>query len=174
MKTITKKCQPPYFEQILNGTKRFEIRLNFIELKDILAIFYKDEKILSDPEVQFYSARMAGKTTEFIAKAKEHNIDLEHYAVGDTLELQEVEEHTICPQDFQGKHTPNYKKWFPSGRAVACRITSIVKIVISSPVLHENDTLNMANVEIDGHEWWTDKEIFKYGLVILGIEVITK
>jgi ASC-1-like (ASCH) protein len=34
-KAIIKKCQPPYFQQILDGTKRFEVRLNYVEEKDI-------------------------------------------------------------------------------------------------------------------------------------------
>jgi hypothetical protein len=178
MKTITKKCQPPYFEQILNGTKRFEIRLNHLDIKDILTLFYNEKLNPSDLEVQCFSIRREGKTTEFITKAKEHNIDLEHYEVGDTLRLREWDGKTrvgnfeqIAPHTFRDNlFTDGY-----TGREVACRITSIVKISINPLNQTNGDKMWIAypHIIFDDHsEWWTPTEIGRYGLVVLGLEVL--
>lgn len=75
MTTITKKCWPEYFEKVLCGDKKFEVRLADFECKigDILLL----EEY--DPKTQQYTGRHLSRRITFIAKTK----DLEFWTKND-------------------------------------------------------------------------------------------
>lgn len=70
MKTIEKKVWPEYFEQILSGSKTFELRLNDFEIEegDILHLRGWDSK------TKDYTGREIKKNVGFVGKWKINNL----------------------------------------------------------------------------------------------------
>lgn len=68
MKIIRKKAWPELFEAVLEGKKKFDLRLGDIDLMvgDILIL----EEF--DPKVQKYSGRKLKKKISFVLKTKEN------------------------------------------------------------------------------------------------------
>jgi hypothetical protein len=170
MKTIKKKTQPEYFEQILIGSKRFEIRLNHLDPKDIVEIWEHLPDVdysLGDRNetlMYAYNPRTSGKA--HLDWIKEHYPNLQ-YEAGDTLRLREWKPRHELPDNY-GLATA--LDGYYTGREVACQITSIVKIDIH---IYAEGGIS-AGLEIDGHNWWSMDDIGNYGLVVLGLSEVLK
>ncbi|MBP9759320.1 DUF3850 domain-containing protein [Candidatus Dojkabacteria bacterium] len=70
MKTITKKLHPEYFQQILDGKKKFEVRLNDFDIEEGDLLLLREW----DPETKDYTGREITKTVGYVWKWK-----LEHF-----------------------------------------------------------------------------------------------
>lgn len=66
MKTITKKCWPEYFEAILSGKKKYELRLNDFEIKKGDALVLEEW----DPKTKSYTGRSIQKRVTYVGKFK--------------------------------------------------------------------------------------------------------
>lgn len=66
MKTVEKKVWPEYFEQILSGSKTFELRLNDFDIVEGDALLLKEW----DPETKQYTGRELARTVGFVGKWK--------------------------------------------------------------------------------------------------------
>lgn len=66
MKIIEKKIFPEYFEQVLNGKKTFELRLNDFEIHEGDILILKEW----DPETKNYSGRNVEKKVGYVGKWK--------------------------------------------------------------------------------------------------------
>ena len=69
MNKITKKVLPEYFQDILNGKKKYELRLNDfdIEVGDILVL---EEYTTADPETRVATGRTLEKEVTYLLKVK--------------------------------------------------------------------------------------------------------
>ncbi len=70
MQTITKKLHPEYFQQILDGKKKFEVRLNDFDTEEGDLLLLREW----DPETKDYTGREITKTVGYVGKWK-----LEHF-----------------------------------------------------------------------------------------------
>ena len=66
MKTVEKKVWPEYFEQILNGSKTFELRLQDFDIAEGDTLLLKEW----DPETKTYTGREISKTVGYVGKWK--------------------------------------------------------------------------------------------------------
>lgn len=66
MNTIEKKVWPEYFEQILNGSKTFELRLNDFDIAEGDTLLLKEW----NPETKSYTGREVSKTVGYVGKWK--------------------------------------------------------------------------------------------------------
>lgn len=66
MKKIEKKIWPEYFEQILQGKKTFELRLNDFDIADGDTLVLKEW----DPETKLYTGREIEKQVGYVGKWK--------------------------------------------------------------------------------------------------------
>lgn len=64
MKEIKKKVWPEYFQQILNGTKKFELRLADFDIKEGDVLVLEEY----DPEIDTYTGRKIKKKVGKIIK----------------------------------------------------------------------------------------------------------
>lgn len=66
MSTITKKIWPGYYEDLISGKKKFELRLNDFEIKE------GDTLILEEwnPETKEYTGRRLEKKVTYVRKFK--------------------------------------------------------------------------------------------------------
>ncbi|MEO5366321.1 MAG: DUF3850 domain-containing protein [Magnetococcus sp. WYHC-3] len=64
MKTITKKCWPEYFQAILDGKKKYEIRLNDFEIEEGDLLVLEEW----DPETKQYTGRKIEKKVTHVGK----------------------------------------------------------------------------------------------------------
>ncbi len=67
---IEKKCWPEYFKKILDGTKKFEVRLADFDCKE------GDKLLLREwnPQTQKYTGRKITKNITFVFRTKELDI----------------------------------------------------------------------------------------------------
>lgn len=67
--TITKKVLPEYFQDILDGKKKYELRLNDFEIEpgDTLIL---EEWTLADPETRQATGRVLEKQVTYLRKFK--------------------------------------------------------------------------------------------------------
>ncbi|MFA6523891.1 MAG: DUF3850 domain-containing protein [Candidatus Paceibacterota bacterium] len=65
-KTITKKIYPKYFEAIISGKKKYELRLNDFEIKEGDTLLLKEW----DPDKEEYTGRNVKKKVTYIGKFK--------------------------------------------------------------------------------------------------------
>ncbi len=70
MKIITKKLHPEYFQQILDGKKKFEVRLNDFDIEEGDLLLLREW----DPETKDYTGREITKTVGYVGNWK-----LEHF-----------------------------------------------------------------------------------------------
>jgi ASC-1-like (ASCH) protein len=70
MQTITKKIYPEYFQQILDGKKKFEVRLNDFDIEEGDLLLLREW----NPETKDYTGREITKTVGYVGKWK-----LEHF-----------------------------------------------------------------------------------------------
>ena len=70
MKTIEKKVWPEYFEEILKGSKTFELRLNDFDIAE------RDKLILKewDPTTKNYTGRIIEKMVGYVGRWKVKNL----------------------------------------------------------------------------------------------------
>lgn len=61
---IKKKCWPEYFEQLLSGKKKFEVRLADFELKEGDILTFEEY----NPEIKKYSGRKLSKKIVWFTK----------------------------------------------------------------------------------------------------------
>jgi len=66
MKTVTKKVWPEYFEAILSGKKKFELRLNDFEIEEGDTLVLREW----DPETKDYTGRKVEKKVTYVGKFK--------------------------------------------------------------------------------------------------------
>lgn len=66
MATIKKKIWPEYFEAVVSGKKKFELRLNDFEIEEGDALLLEEW----DPETRQYTGRTTEKTVTYVAKFK--------------------------------------------------------------------------------------------------------
>jgi hypothetical protein len=66
MKTIEKKVWPEYFQEILDGKKTFELRLNDFDIKEGDKLVLKEW----DPETKDYTGRVLEKTVGYVGRWK--------------------------------------------------------------------------------------------------------
>ncbi|HYC83078.1 MAG TPA: DUF3850 domain-containing protein [Candidatus Paceibacterota bacterium] len=71
MKEIIKKAWPEYFQQVLDGKKTFEVRLNDFEIEEGDLLVLKE----LDPETKEFTGREVEKKVGYVGKWK-----LEHFA----------------------------------------------------------------------------------------------
>lgn len=66
MPTIKKKTWPPYFDAIVSGKKKYELRLNDFDVQE------GDTLVLEewDPETKDYTGRSIEKTVTYVGKFK--------------------------------------------------------------------------------------------------------
>ncbi len=72
MKKIKKKIWPKYFDQVLSGKKKFELRLNDFEVSD------GDTLVLEEwnPETKKYTGRKIEKKVTFVSRFKMNELYL--------------------------------------------------------------------------------------------------
>ncbi len=70
MQTIKKKIWPKYFQKILNGQKKFELRLNDFEINEGDILLLEEW----DPETKNYTGRKIEKKTSYILKFKPNEL----------------------------------------------------------------------------------------------------
>lgn len=70
MKTIEKKAWPEYFEQVFQGRKKFEVRLNDFDIEEGDTLLLREW----DPEKKDYTGRQIEKKVGYVGKWK-----LEHF-----------------------------------------------------------------------------------------------
>lgn len=79
MKRIEKKTWPKYFQDVLDGKKKFDVRLNDFdcEIGDVLV--FKEY----DPNTKQYTGREVEKRVEYVLKTKENDFwkkeDIDEY-----------------------------------------------------------------------------------------------
>ncbi|PWB38241.1 MAG: hypothetical protein C3F02_04520 [Parcubacteria group bacterium] len=66
MSTISKKIWPEYFNQIVSGKKKFELRLNDFEINEGDTLSLEEW----DPKTSQYTGRKIEKKVTFVAKFK--------------------------------------------------------------------------------------------------------
>lgn len=66
MKTIEKKVWPEYFQQILDGKKTFEVRLNDFEINEGDTLILKEW----DPATKDYTGRELSRVVGYVGKWK--------------------------------------------------------------------------------------------------------
>jgi hypothetical protein len=66
MQTIEKKVWPEYFQQILDGKKTFEVRLNDFEVNEGDTLILKEW----DPVTKDYTGRNLSRTVGYVGKWK--------------------------------------------------------------------------------------------------------
>lgn len=66
MKKIEKKVWPEYFQEILNGKKTFELRLNDFEINEGDILVLKEW----DPKIKDYTGRELEKVVGYVGKWK--------------------------------------------------------------------------------------------------------
>ena len=66
MKKVEKKVWPEYFEEILNGSKTFELRLNDFEINEGDILVLKEW----GPKTKDYTGRMLEKKVGYVGKWK--------------------------------------------------------------------------------------------------------
>ena len=73
MKKVVKKILPEYFQDILNGKKKYELRLNDfdIEVGDILVL---EEYTTSDPNTRKPTGRVIEKEVSYIQRFKQQDL----------------------------------------------------------------------------------------------------
>ena len=85
-----KKCWPEYFEKILNGEKKFEIRLANYECNPEDIIILREW----NPETKQYTGRTVRKRITYVARTKDFNFwsekDIQQYGY-QIMSLEEIE-----------------------------------------------------------------------------------
>lgn len=66
MKKVEKKCWPEYFQEILDGRKTFEVRLNDFDITEGDVLVLKEW----DPKTKDYTGRELEKNVGFVGKWK--------------------------------------------------------------------------------------------------------
>ena len=66
MAIIKKKCWPEYFEAILSGKKKYELRLNDFEINEGDILFLEEW----DPQTKEYTGRKIEKKVTYVRKFK--------------------------------------------------------------------------------------------------------
>ena len=66
MKKVEKKIWPEYFEQIMNGKKTFEVRLNDFDIEEGDILVLKEW----DPKTKSYTGRQVEKKVGYVGKWK--------------------------------------------------------------------------------------------------------
>lgn len=66
MKKVEKKCHPEYFQQILDGRKTYELRLNDFEIREGDILLLREW----DPEKKNYTGRKLERKAGFVGKWK--------------------------------------------------------------------------------------------------------
>lgn len=64
---IEKKVQPPYFQDILDGKKNFELRLNRFKCKEGDTLVLREW----DPKTRKYTGRVVEKKISYVLKTKD-------------------------------------------------------------------------------------------------------
>lgn len=66
MKTVEKKCNKEYFEQVLSGSKTFELRLQDFDIEEGDTFLLKEW----DPETKSYTGRELTRIVGYVGKWK--------------------------------------------------------------------------------------------------------
>ena len=66
MSIITKKIQPQYFDAVLSGKKKYELRLNDFDINEGDTLILKEW----DPKTKDYTGREISKQVTYVAKFK--------------------------------------------------------------------------------------------------------
>ena len=66
MQTIEKKIWPEYFQQVLDGKKTFELRLNDFEINESDTLFLREW----NPATRDYTGRELSKTVGYVGRWK--------------------------------------------------------------------------------------------------------
>ena len=74
MKTVEKKVWPEYFEQILSGSKTFELRLNDFDIAEGDTLLLKEW----NPETKTYTGRETTRTVGYVGKWKLPELTIFH------------------------------------------------------------------------------------------------
>ncbi len=70
MAVIEKKCWPEYFESILKGEKRFEIRLADFQIQKGDTLLLREY----DPKTKKYTGREIRKTADYVSNSKDWKV----------------------------------------------------------------------------------------------------
>lgn len=103
-----------------------------------------------------------------------NHLDLEKYEVGDVLRLREFVQR-VEHMKFSTSGDPGFydeTRWDYTGREVTCIIKSMS--IVRIPEINCDDGCIYPSMEIDGKAYWSAEDLHKYGIVIIGIEVMER